>query len=90
MIDNFEALIKGINGAVVSVGAGDNDEAYESIRALEDAKDTPQNVQKSLKDARTALDREDMNVYDTKMDLSLERAKFWMDKTTNVAASLLY
>jgi hypothetical protein len=31
-----------------------------------------------------------MGVFDTKMTLSLERARFWMDKTVATAGSLIY
>jgi hypothetical protein len=36
------------------------------------------------------LDGEDMNVYDTKINLALERSKFWMDKTIATAGTLIY
>jgi hypothetical protein len=49
MIDNFEAMIKQINQCLFLVNSGKNDEAFDLIRQVEDAKDTPENVQKSLK-----------------------------------------
>lgn len=49
MIDNFEAMIKNINQCLFLVNSGKNDEAYDLLREVEDAKDTPENVQKSLK-----------------------------------------
>jgi hypothetical protein len=44
MIDNFEAMIKNINQCLFLVNSGKNDEAYDLLREVEDAKDTPENV----------------------------------------------
>jgi len=36
------------------------------------------------------MDEEDMNTFDTKINLTLERARYWMDKAVSVAGSLIF
>jgi len=50
---------------------------------------TPENVKKSLTQAKLALDILDMTAYDAKVNLSLERSQFWMDRVVATQSSLI-